>query len=301
MDIIFTLKQFSAESIHACIAACGQVDRTHQSDDQSLPPNLSILKENAGLIPVPEPGSRDAMIAKGAYEWLQELHATDKPFSLSNTSVKALHRELFKYSPRDEGTRGNYRTDFDDEMKSLFEKAKDVLDRQDRHSLFVISLFRVAFIDLMPFITGNAQCANLLAYALLINNNYPLVSQLPLVPSLNNPDSEFPQDPLVILPDALSKLLNDIDQKKLAQPSTLNSRPYLNSRRQSLLKCIDKNSPLKISDIMAFFPNQNRNTIKKDLIFLKEKTLLLSIGEGRGMTYVRSFYATPKLRGEGQA
>ena len=287
MDIIFTLKQFSAESIHACMAACGQMDRAYQSDNQSLPLNLSILKENAGLVPVPKPGSRDAMIAKGAYEWLQEFHAADKSFSLSNTSVKALHRKLFKHSPRDEGTRGNYRTNLDAEMKSLFEETKDALNRQDRHTLFVVSLFRVAFIDLMPFITGNAQCANLLVYALLVNNNYPIVSQLPLITSLNNPDSELSQDPLVVLPDALSKLLDDIDQKKLAQPSTLNSRPYLNSRRQSLLKCIDKNSPLKISDIMAFFPDQSRNTIKKDLVFLKGKKLILSIGEGRGTTYVR--------------
>jgi hypothetical protein len=287
MDTPLNIKSFSAESIHACVAACGRVDRAYQSDSQALPPNLSVLKENAGLTARSETGSRDAMIAKGAYEWLQELHATDRLFSLSNTSVKALHRKLFKYSPRDEGTRGNYRTDLDDEMKSLFEETKDALDREDRHTFFVISLFRVAFIGLMPFITGNTQCANLLAYALLINNNYPVVSQLPLVPSLNNPDSEFSQDPLVILPDALSKLLNDLDQGKLAEPSTLNSRPYLNPRRKSLLKRIDKNSPLKISDIMAFFPDQSRNTIKKDLIFLKEKKLILSSGEGRGMTYVR--------------
>ncbi len=286
MDTTLNIKSFSAKSIHACVAACGQVDRACQSNSQTLPPNLSVLKENAGLITRLEAGSRDAMIAKGAYEWLQELHATDKPFSLSNTSVKALHRKLFKHSPRDEGTRGNYRTDLDAEMKSLFEKTKDALDRQDRHTLFVISLFRVAFIDLMPFITGNAQCANLLAYALLINNNYPIVSQLPLVPSLNNPNSDFSQDPLVVLPDALSKLLNDIDQKKLAQPSTLNSRPYLNSRRQSLLKRIDKNSPLKISDIMVFFPDQSRNTIKKDLLFLRKGKFIVAQGQGRGMIYL---------------
>ncbi|MCK4530378.1 MAG: hypothetical protein KAU44_04305, partial [Candidatus Marinimicrobia bacterium] len=95
MDTTLNIKSFSAKSIHACVAACGQVDRACQSNSQTLPPNLSVLKENAGLITRLEAGSRDAMIAKGAYEWLQELHATDKPFSLSNTSVKALHRKLF--------------------------------------------------------------------------------------------------------------------------------------------------------------------------------------------------------------
>ncbi len=284
MDIIFTLKQFSAESIHACMAACGQVDRTRQSDDQSLPPNLLILKENAGLIPVPEPRSRDAMIAKGAYEWLQELHATDKPFSLSNTSVKALHRKLFKYSPRDEGTRGNYRTDLDDKMKSLFGKTKDVLDRQDRHSLFVISLFRVAFIDLMPFITGNAQCANLLAYALLVNNNYPIVSQLPLIASLNSTNSSAPRDSLPLLVNNLFSLLSSY-HPNTPNSHTPNPQIYLNPRRQSLLTCINENAPVKISDIMAFLPDQSRNTIKKDLLFLKEKKLIFAQGQGRGMVY----------------
>jgi len=287
MDTTLNIKSFSAESIHACMAACGRVDRTYHNDDRPVQPSSSILKENAGLTPPPEAESRDAMIAKGTYEYLQELHATNKPFSLSNTSVKDLHQKLFKYSPRDESTRGNYRTDINDEMKSLFEATKDALDQQDYHTLFIISLFRIAFIDLMPFITGNAQCANLLAYALLINNNYPLVSELPLISSLNNSDSGFSQNPLVMLPDALSKLLNDTDQKKSAQPLILNSQPYLNSRRQSLLKCIDKNSPLKISDIMEFLPKQSRNTIKKDLIFLKEIELILSIGKGRGMTYIR--------------
>jgi len=287
MDTTLNIKSFSSESIHACVAACGGVDRAYQNTDNSYIPKIPILKENAGLIPHPKSGSRNAMIAKGAFEWLQEFHATDKPFSLSNMSVKALHRKLFKHSPRDEGTRGNYRTDLDDEMKSLFEETKNALDRQDRHTLFAISLFRVAFVNLMPFITGNAQCANLLAYALLINNNYPAVAQLPLVSSLNNPNSLFSHDTLVVLPNTLSYLLETTALSPPLTPADSLSTPYLNPRRQSLLKRIDKNSPLKISDIMAFFPDQSRNTIKKDLIFLKENNLILSIGEGRGMTYVR--------------
>ena len=282
MDIFLNIKSFSEESIHACIAACEHVDRACQNTSESYALDLSVLKENAGLTLEPEHGSRDALIVQGAFEWLQEFHDIDKTFSLSNTSVKALHRKLFKYSPRDDGTRGNYRTDIDDDMRSLFEKTKNALARQDRHPLFVISLFRVAFINLMPFITGNAQCANMLTYALLIENTYPHVSQLPLIASLNNPSSNYLRDPLVLLPDALYHLLKTytISCTQYHPPHT-----YLNSRRQLLLACINKYAPLKISDIMSFFPDQSRNTIKKDLIFLKEKCFILSSGERRGMVY----------------
>jgi hypothetical protein len=285
MDTILNIKAFSSESIHACVAACGRVDRAYQNTDNSYIPKIPILKENAGLTPPPIPGSRDAMIAKGAFEWLQNFHATDKPFPLSNTSVKALHRKLFRHSLRDEGTRGNYRTDLDNEMESLFKETKTALNRQDRHTLFAISLFRIAFVNLIPFITGNAQCANLLAYTLLINNNYPVVAQLPLVSFLNNPNSVFSHDPLVLLPNAISYLLETTSFSLSLTPAVSLSALYLNPRRQSLLKCIDKNSPLKISDIMAFFPDQSRNTIKKDLIFLKENNFILFSGVGRGMVY----------------
>ena len=282
MDTHLNIDLFSSQSIHACIAACGHADRSCQMTSQSYSLDLSVLKENAGLKPEPEHGSRAALIAQGALEWLQEFHDIDKTFSLSNTSVKALHRKLFKYSPRDEGTRGNYRTDINDDMRSLFEETKNALARHDRHPLFIISLFRVTFINLMPFITGNAQCANMLTYALLVENTYPHVSQLPLIAFLNNPKSGGSRDPLVLLPDVLAHLL-----KTYSAPNDTHNAPriYLNSRRQSLLAGINKNAPLKISDIMNIFPEQSRNTIKKDLIFLKENNFILSSGEKRGMIY----------------
>jgi hypothetical protein len=282
MDTTLNIKSFSAESIHACVAACGGVDRAYQNTDNSYIPEIPILKENAGLMPPPIPRSRDAMIAKGAFEWLQEFHATDKPFPLSNTSVKALHQKLFRHSPRDDGTRGNYRINVDNDMRSLFEETKKNLGQHDRHPLFIISLFRVSFINLMPFITGNAQCANLIAYALLRDNNYPIVSRIPLVASLNNPDGPISHDPIVLLPNTLFNLLKTYSNLHI---KNIASQAYLNSRRQLLLNCIQNDAPLKISDIMAVFPEQNRNTVKKDLIFLKEKDFILSSGVGRGMVY----------------
>ncbi|MCF7831959.1 MAG: hypothetical protein K9N05_00085 [Candidatus Marinimicrobia bacterium] len=287
MDMYFDLSKYDSEDLHACMAACGQIDRLGFYSKDKVIADLNVMKENAGLIPAPVPGSRNAMIATGAFEWLKELHKNEI-FSLSNTSVKALHRKLFKYSERDEGSRGNYRTDLDEDMKTLFEETKKYLRDPGRHPLLIISLFRISFIKLMPFITGNAQCANFIAYALLISNTYPRVSQLPLIASLNNPDSAFIQDSPVTLPAILLELLTTRSRALPTPehtPQSSHSRTYLNSRRQSLLKCIEKNAPLKISDIMTFFPDQSRNTIKKDLLFLRENMMVDAKGEGRGVIY----------------
>ena len=71
MDTILKISSFSEESVHACIAACGQIDRIYHHKSDSSSRTLSLLKENAGLTQHAKPESRDALIAAGAYEWLQ--------------------------------------------------------------------------------------------------------------------------------------------------------------------------------------------------------------------------------------
>ena len=284
MDIYFDLKSFSSESIHACIAAGGKVDRLLYKFNGNSFPSENILKFNAGASDNIDPRSRDAMIANGTLEWLQDFHEGPTAFILSNTAVKSLHRKIFKYSSRDDGARGRYRTDLDDDLKDLFDEIKKALRSDDYQPLFVISLFRLFFIDMMPFITGNAQTANILSYVLLFNAGYTIVSQLPLIASLNNTNGVASHDPLPLLARTLYSLMSS-HQPSTPTLRTSQSYVYINPRRQSLINCISKNAPLKISDIMTFFPTESRNTVKKDLLFLRENGLVLSNGEGRGMVY----------------
>ena len=284
---MFGLNRHKSSDILSCISYCGKIDRLiHKYKAPfSLPEN--ILKLNAGYSDGMEPGSRDDMIAKGTIEWLKEFHKDPNSFSLSNTSLKSMHRKLFKYSKRDDGTRGRYRSDLDKEMKVLFDETRNALASYERHPLFMISYFRISFINAMPFITGNSLCANLIAYALLYHNSYGVVSQVPLIASLNNADSSLSKDVLSLLPKTLFELL----LKRPQATHTTDPRPqapktYLNTRRKRLLKHIQKNAPLKISDIMTSFPEESRNTIKKDLLYLREKEMIIAHGEGRGMYYI---------------
>lgn len=283
---MLNLKSHKPEHILTCISYCGKIDRLYKIFAGASGPDNKILEINAGMSPELEPGSRNDMISKGVLEWLREFHDNPASFSLSNTYVKSLHRKLFKYSRRDDGTRGHYRADLDAEMKELFEATKEELASEERHPLFTISLFRVSFINIMPFITGNTLSANLIAYALLYLQGYAFVSQLPLLPSLNDADSAISKDTLSILPKTLFKLL--ITAPRLTHPADSGQptpEKYLNPRRKSLLGHIQQHAPLKISDIMTAFSNESRNTVKKDLIYLRENNLIVANGRGRGMYY----------------
>jgi len=283
---MFDIKNYNSEHVLTCVSYCGKIDRMIHKFRKEIPANEKSLRINAGFRNDLEPGSRDEMVAKGTLEWLIEFHKDPLSFSLSSTAVKVLHRRVFKYSSRDGGTRGHYRTDLDKTMKAIFETTKQDLGPYDRHPLFTISLFRISFIDAMPFVTGNLLCANLIAYALLCQNGFALVSQLPLLASLDSTDSNDSKDRLSILPKTIFKLISRAPESAhTADPEIRTHDTYLNPRRKSLLKYIQKNAPLKISDIMTAFPNESRNTIKKDLIYLRENEVIVAMGKGRGMIY----------------
>lgn len=287
MDIYLKSTWFTADSIQSCIAACARVDRFSADLSGSAATNIHAISENAGYKNTLIPGSREALIAKGTQELLENFHAGESPFSLSNTSVKVLHRHLLKYSPRDTEYRGRYRATPDKELHTLFETAQTALSRPDRHPLFTISIFRAVFIRIMPFISGNVLLANILSYFLLFLNGYPFVAQLPLINMLNNPPKVISSEPLVMLPEAISSLLEEY-HLLFPVPQDIQGAgrsPYLNPRRRELLYCVIKHSPLKISDIMQHLPEQNRNTIKKDLLFLRENKMISARGDGRGTVY----------------
>ncbi|MDZ7796414.1 MAG: hypothetical protein U5N56_04940 [Candidatus Marinimicrobia bacterium] len=141
----------------------------------------------------------------------------------------------------------------------------------------------------MPFISGNVLLANILSYFLLFRNGYPFVVQLPLINILNDPPKNISSDLLVMLPEAISGLLETYQHAWPAMQDIQSAElsPYLNPRRRELLYCVIKYAPLKISDIMQHLPEQNRNTIKKDLLFLRENKMIGARGDGRGTVYIR--------------
>jgi Fic family protein len=263
----------------------GQWDILHPH--VSDPPE-EMLKVNAGMKEGSGIVNRDTRIAQAAYEILSEFHSGPDALVLSSNSIRSLHRQLFLYSPEDAGHRGNFRADLSEELDVILETLKNRITKKEIHVVLSVSVFRRAFLELMPFVAANARIANLLSYFLLVKNNYSFLAYYPFLEYMSR-SAAFPLKELSLeLPRAIADVLNESRNER--------SETYLNERREHLLEFISKKArPVKISDIMKYFPNESRNTIKKDIIYLKNNSLVASRGEGRGMKYTAMINNTDNL------
>ncbi len=84
----------------------------------------------------------------------------------------------------------------------------------------------------------------------------------------------------------LDKIYN-LSQKLDKKYDVLKSKgSYLNERQIKIKKYIQKNQPLKISDISKAFEEISIHTIKKDLQYLKQEQIIKNIGQGKATVYV---------------
>ena len=61
---------------------------------------------------------------------------------------------------------------------------------------------------------------------------------------------------------------------------------YLNERQKTIMAFVREHQPVKVGDIVKFFPDFSVNTIKKDLFYMKNEQLLTTVGIGKGTVYI---------------
>ncbi len=152
---------------------------------------------------------RDKQEVRGYFELLDNVFQTWKHIPFSEGVIKQLHRELLKYTDKDERHRGEYKKMensvemFDESGKSvgvifkttpayltpkrmedLVGWTSDALKREERHPLLVMAAFLVEFLAIHPFQDGNGRLSRVLTNLLLLKTGYeyvPYVSHEKLV------------------------------------------------------------------------------------------------------------------------
>ena len=61
---------------------------------------------------------------------------------------------------------------------------------------------------------------------------------------------------------------------------------YLNDRQKRIRNFIKEKKAVKVQDIDKQFPDISRNTIKKDLQYLKNEKFIDQMGQNKGTVYV---------------
>jgi len=152
---------------------------------------------------------RDKEEVKGYFELLTNVFETFKSIPFAESTIKFFHKELLKYSQKDEQHRGNYKAGenkvamisptgepveilFDTtspyltpkEMQELVEWTQTAFLEKEFHPLIIIGNFLVEFLHIHPFADGNGRLSRVLSNLLLLQQGYeymPYISQEKLI------------------------------------------------------------------------------------------------------------------------
>ena len=143
---------------------------------------------------------RDSQEVQGYLEALQNVFDSFQTLPLRESTIKSLHKELLKYSTKDESQRGEYKKkenmvgvlDADGnvariifettkaylapkEMQELVEWTDEAFLKNRFHPLLIISNFVIEFLKIHPFEDGNGRLSRILTNLLLLRFGYQFV------------------------------------------------------------------------------------------------------------------------------
>lgn len=171
------------------IGSSTRIEGSHLSDSdiERLLANLEIKKFS----------SRDEEEVVGYAEVMDTIFESWRDIPVTENHVKQLHRDLLRYSTKDERHRGGYKTlrndvgAFDAEgnmigivfetatpfdtprrMQELVAWLTEARDAQRVHPLLIIAVFIVVFLEIHPFQDGNGRLSRVLTTLLLLQAGY---------------------------------------------------------------------------------------------------------------------------------
>jgi Fic family protein len=144
--------------------------------------------------------TRDEQEVAGYAETMELIFTSYSDIPLNENHIKQLHRDLLKYSPKDDHHRGQYKTiannvtAFDEngiEIGVVFETASpfdtpfrmqelvsftnQAIETKSLHPLLIIAIFVVVFLEIHPFQDGNGRLSRILTTLLLLQMGYSYV------------------------------------------------------------------------------------------------------------------------------
>ncbi len=153
-----------------------------------------------GKLEVENLGSRDEQEVAGYAEVMETVFQSWRDIPITENHIKQLHRDLLRYSDKDEQHRGEYKTvrndvaAFDDagkmigvvletatpfdtprRMQELVAWLREARDLGRLHPLLIVAVFTVVFLEIHPFQDGNGRLSRILTTLLLLQAGYAYV------------------------------------------------------------------------------------------------------------------------------
>ena len=270
--------------------------------------------------------TRDEQEVAGYAKTMQTVFDSDAAISLSENHIKQLHRDLLRYSQKDERHRGEYKTNpnhvsaFDADgneigivfqtatpfdtpifMEELMTWTNKALNENSLHPLLVLAVFVVVFLEIHPFQDGNGRLSRILTTLILLRSGYEYVPYSSLESVIEQSKNDYylalRRTQSTVRTDSpdwqpwLIFFLRTLQQQKARLQIKLEREKLLAVQLPPLsLEIIDlvkRHGNLKIAQIVEI-TGANRNTVKKHLAKLIAANHLSKQGVGKGTIYLTS-------------
>ncbi len=276
-----------------------------------------------GNLAIKQFGSRDEEEVAGYAEVMNVIFESYAHIPLTESHVKQLHRDLLKYSEKDNRHRGVYKkftnhveafdqdgksmgvvfetaSPFDTpmQMEELVNWAREAYEKKTLHPLLVTSVFIVVFLAVHPFQDGNGRLSRVLTTLLLLQAGYlyvPYSSMEAVIEqskdayylALRRTQGTLKNDMPDWMPWVLFFLKAMQQQKNRLQIKIDREKLLLGQLPELSLQILElakSRGRIKIGEIVTL-TTANRNTVKKHLESLVEAKHLQQYGAGRGAWY----------------
>ena len=268
--------------------------------------------------------TRDEQEVFGYYEVLNLVLESYEAIDMKASHIHHLHKSLLQARKKDDNHRGKYKKLsnkvvanypggqqkiifnttppflVEDEMKDLIHWVNACFEKEELHPLIVISTFVYEFLSIHPYQDGNGRLSRLLTTLLLLKNNYDFIQYASMeieiekrkkdyYKALMNGQKDRGTDAELInewILFFLSTLENTIKKLEDRYEKIKDKKSYLNERQTKLMKYIEDNEPVKISDVTSSMTDYTPYTIKKDMKYLSDEGLIKKLGKARGTIYL---------------
>lgn len=158
------------------------------------------VEQLLALLEIKSFASRDEQEVAGYAEVMETIFRAWTEIPITENHIRQLHRDLLRYSEKDERHRGEYKTvsndigAFDETGKMIgivFETASpfdtprrmaelvawlnEVRELKRLHPLLIVAIFTVVFLEIHPFQDGNGRLSRILTTLLLLQAGYVYV------------------------------------------------------------------------------------------------------------------------------
>jgi Fic family protein len=267
--------------------------------------------------------TRDEQEVVGYAELMDLVFSSWQDIPFNENYIKQLHQILLRHSEKDVWHRGQYKTNsnsvaaFDEtgvQIGIVFETAtpfdtprlmtelvswvNEEQQKKELHSLLIIAIFVVIFLEIHPFQDGNGRLSRVLTTLLLIQNGYAYVpySSLESVIELNKEtyylalrqtqgsirtDTPNWQPWLVFFLRSLAEQVRRLEKKIEREKIVLATLPELSLQ---IVEFAREHGRITIGDAIKL-TGASRNTLKQHFRNLVERGYLNQQGSGRGVWY----------------